>query len=110
MSNSVKKNPVVKDNSRGSNKKSKRLANRKVRRKLKDVEYTVADGKSYRKEYESWIISDYSTRMTEQEALEYYHRFTDPNNVDYDPMRWVVKECPTEKEFMRWWKKTYKRK
>lgn len=53
MSRSYKKTPVCKDGRSG--KFGKKVANRKVRYYKGDI----ADGKSYRKIYESWEIHDY---------------------------------------------------
>ena len=55
MSRSRKKTPMIKDNNRGSNKISKRIANKTVRR----YQGAIADGCSYRKIYSSYEISDY---------------------------------------------------
>jgi hypothetical protein len=58
MSRSRKKNPICKDTS-GSNYRKfiKNYSNRKVRRTLE-----VANGKSYRKIFETWNINDYVLR------------------------------------------------
>ena len=45
MSRSYRKNPIIKDNGK-SKKEMKSLANRKVRRKLNDQDFNIADGKS----------------------------------------------------------------
>lgn len=52
MSRSYKKTPITKDGHSG--KFGKKVANRKVRQYKGDL----ADGKSYRKIYESWDIHD----------------------------------------------------
>ena len=55
MSRSTKK-PYYKDHTPGA----KRQANQKVRRKGKVDPESTAPGKAYRKEFESWNISDWS--------------------------------------------------
>lgn len=99
MSRSYKKTPIVKDRNKGQ----KALANRTVRRKLKDSDYGMANGKSYKKEYESWNISDYYFMMTEEEAKQEWEE----SSKKY---KWFREEYPTLESYMKWWKKTYKYK
>lgn len=55
MSRSFKKNLILKDSSGNSYRKwAKRQANKKVRKTKK-----VANGKQYRKVFETWDINDY---------------------------------------------------
>lgn len=99
MSRSYRKHPVVKDNGK-SKKQDKTLANRIVRRKLKDPEYDLADGKSYKKEYESWNIADYITRWTKEEAIK-----------EYDENFYIDKErFPTLDSWINFWEKCMYRK
>lgn len=66
MSNSYKSEPVIKDYNRGS----KKFANRRVRRKLKNASYKyISNGNSYKKLSCSYDICDYSFRMTWQDFL-----------------------------------------
>lgn len=107
MGKSVKKTPMVKENCRGSNKHRKAMANRQVRRKLNKGEEAI-NGGTYKKMYESWNISDYTFRMTREEAIEDYYRW----------LRWdeehgfneTKKRFPTLEEFLNWWEKNYVRK
>lgn len=64
MSRSFKKQPITKDSIKGG----KRQANQVVRR------YTgeIANGKSYKKLYESYDISDWSWRQSFQDYLAEY--------------------------------------
>ena len=71
MSRSYKKTPIIKDNGK-SKKRAKTFAIRKTRRKLKNLDYEIADGKSYKKEFESWIIADHVCYWTEEQARTYY--------------------------------------
>ena len=71
MSRSYRKNPIIKDNGK-SKKEMKSLANRKVRRKLNDPDFNIADGKAYKKEIESWDIADFISRWTKEDAIKEY--------------------------------------
>jgi hypothetical protein len=69
MSRSYKKHPIIKDGGRSS-KKSKRLANKKVRR---NVDKLPPKGKAYKKIYDSWDINDYVSYWTEKDAIECWY-------------------------------------
>lgn len=58
MSRSFKKNLIVSCTGRRYRAYAKNQANRKIRRYLEEI----SDGKSYRKVYESWDITDFSSR------------------------------------------------
>lgn len=62
MSRSYRKNPILKDN--GTSKRTKRVANRVVRAKMKTGKYDeIGLGLSnYKKMFESWDICDYRFR------------------------------------------------
>jgi hypothetical protein len=101
MSRSYKKTPIVKDGHSG--KFGKKVANRKVRHFKGDI----ANGKAYRKIYESWDIHDMINRYPlsqlrqEQEAEE---KAIKNNGVpDY---RKDKRFCMTE----HCWAKHYRRK
>ena len=66
MSRSYKKTPIVKDGGKSS-KKSKRLANKKVRR---NTDKLAIKGKSYKKIYNSWDINDYISYWSEKDAIK----------------------------------------
>lgn len=77
MSRSYKKTPILKDNWRGR-KKDKRLANKKVR----NAKY-VANGKQYRKVFNTWDIFDYVSYCTLERYMEIDHlRYFDPSDED----------------------------
>lgn len=78
MSRSIKKNPVVKDGGK-SKKKQKTQANRKVRRKLNNPDYLLADGNDYRKVTESWGIADFICRQSKEDAIKYYNDHINPD-------------------------------
>lgn len=99
MSRSYKKNPITKDNGK-SKKTAKTFAVRKTRRKLKDLDYDIADGKAYRKEFESWAIADYVTRWTKEKAIQEYE-----TNQYIDKKRF-----PTLQSWINYWEKCMHRK
>lgn len=107
MGKSIKKTPMFKENSRGSNKHRKAMSNRQLRRKLNKGEEAVSGG-TYKKMCESWNISDYTFRKTREEAIEDYYR----------RLRWdeehgfteTKERFPTLEEFLNWWEKYYVRK
>ena len=67
MSRSYKKHPIYTDQWAGK-KLGKKWANRKCRKHKDDI----ANGKQYRKLYESWNIYDYQSYWTEQEARQWF--------------------------------------
>ena len=75
MSRSYKKNPVLKDGSRGRRRSGKismkAIANRKIRRKPIE-ELPMREKGAYRKVCESWDISDWSFRQSKEEAIKQY--------------------------------------
>lgn len=102
MSRSYRKNPIVKDNGK-SKKEMKSLANRKVRRKLNDPDFNIADGKAYKKEFESWDIADFISRWTKEDAIKEY----ESKSKKY---RWFKEEWPTLEDYLNYWEKTMHRK
>lgn len=78
MSRSYKKNPVLKEGSRGRRKSGKismkAIANRKIRRKPIE-ELPMREKGAYRKVCESWDISDWSFRRSKEEAIKQYERY-----------------------------------
>lgn len=105
MSRSYKKFPTVKIgySYRGS-KKAKKVANRKVRRYLKDI----SNGSSYKKIYPSREIWDYSfTKFKEWEIKEWYDdQYEIMNNIN----SWKRKYNTTLEEALNNWYKYYKSK
>lgn len=103
MSRSYKKNPYVTDHKRRSTKQSKRIANRRVRRRLCN-EDTL--GRIQHKKYtESWDICDYKWRMSREEAIEWYE------SEGFGMASSYFKEhYPTLESWLEYWEKCYKRK
>lgn len=100
----------------------KSIANRSVRRRNKrivqgwledDVRFineSTLDGKSYKKWFCSWDIHDWVSRWSKAEALHeyyhprwFYHSFTDEWWSAWD-------KYETEKQFLNYWAKHYRRK
>lgn len=96
MSRSYKKSPVSKD---PANKYIKRYANKKARN-AKDK--LPKKGKSYRKYYESYDISDWWFRQTRQEAINEYESAEEDS--------WIRNRFKTLKDYLKYWEKCYKRK
>ena len=97
MGKSYKKTPVIKENGE-SKKKMKTIANKAVRRKMKDADFEIANGNAYRKEYESYDIADYISRQTKHDAIEAYKN-----------KRWIQEKYTLEK-WLNEWKKAMLRK
>ena len=105
MSRSYKKNPYVTDHKRRSTKQSKRIANRKVRRRLYD-EDTL--GRIQHKKYtESWDICDYKWRMSREEAIKWYEKRIKDDSLRGD---YVRRRFPTLESWLNYWEKCYRRK
>lgn len=101
MSRSYRKTPILKESGK---KKKRTFANRKVRRKLNsDLDYTLANGKAYKKVFESWDITDYVFRLTKEEAIADWYA-----SVEEYP--WFKEYYPTLESYIIWWKKTYRSK
>ena len=92
MSRSYKKSPVYTDGSRGTTRKAKRIAQKKVRK----VDDLPMKGNAHKKVSESWTIHDYCNRWTWEEAKEQWER----GGNEY-----LKKHYPTLKEFYRYWLK-----
>ena len=107
MSNSYKKNPIIKENGK-SKKTQKQIANRTVRRKIKGDGLELSDGNSYKKVYNSWNIADFVSRWTEKEATQYYYEVINKNSPYYSPK--TAERFPTLEKFLAHWKKLMLRK
>lgn len=92
MSRSYKKSPVYTDGSRGTTKKAKRIAQKKVRK----VDDLPMKGNAHKKVSESWTIHDYCNRWTWEEAKEQWERGEN---------EYLKKHYSTLKEFYRYWLK-----
>lgn len=101
MSRSYKKNPVVTDN-KGS-KYGKRQANQRFRRQI-NLDDDMPARPRHKKYTESWDICDYKSRMTRQEAIEWYY-----TTIKY-ASSYFKKHYPTLEAWLKYWEKCYRRK
>lgn len=122
MSRSYKKHPYLTDGVRGSTKELKQLANRKVRRRNKQITsgYSMQDphfrdeltlnGTAYRRYFNSWYIHDWISRWTMLEAVLEWER---PHWI-YDGYRdeWYHRwnDFKTREDMKQYWAKYYRRK
>lgn len=95
MSRSYKKHAGVKD---PANKEMKKFANKKVRHSN-----DVPNGKSYKKMFESYNISDFNWLYSWNECLATWEK---SKKDMYNPYSHIK----TKKELYRYWVTTYKRK
>ena len=103
MSRSYKKNPYVTDKSAGT-KSMKRIANRTVRRRVKNDEDMPAR-LPHKKMTESWDICDYRWRMTRADAIHWYK-----NEMEHEASTYFKKRYPTLEAWLKYWDKCYRRK
>ena len=94
MSRSYKHSPICPES---KNKKwfFKRYANKVVRQ----FKGELANGKAYRRLYNSWDICDYKFRETLEEAI-----------LDWEVGRWSWTRDMTREEVIQYWKASYYRK
>lgn len=102
MSRSYKKNPYVTDN--GSTKQNKRIANRTVRRRLKQDE-DMPVRLPHKKMTESYDICDFRWRMTREDAIHWYE-----NEMEHKASAYFKKHYPTLEAWLKYWEKCYIRK
>ena len=100
MSRSYKKHPYVTDHSQGT-KSMKRIANRTVRRRLKNDEDMPAR-LQHKKMTESWDICDYKWRTTREQAIQWYLYECDNS--------YIKKHYPTLESYLNYWEKCHRRK
>lgn len=101
MSRSYKKNPYVTDHHRHSSKISKRIANHSFRQQIDEFDEDMPARPQHKKYTCSYNISDYSFRMTREEAIEWYEN---------EASKWTKKRFPTLEAWLNYWEKCYRRK
>ena len=104
MSRSYKKNPYVTDKSQGT-KSMKRLANRRVRQRLKNSDKDMPARLQHKKMTESWDICDYRWRMTREDAIHWYE-----NEMQYEASTYFKKRYPTLEAWLKYCERCYVRK
>jgi hypothetical protein len=83
-----------------SMKKGKQLANRKIRRKLKDVTIDISDGNYYRHiGIDRWDLYEFKFYETEKDVINNFNRGD-----------WIYRNYNSVEEALIDWKKSYKRK
>lgn len=107
MSRSYKKNPYVTDQSQGT-KSMKRIANRRVRRRVKNDEDMPAR-LPHKKMTETWDICDYRWRMTREEAIQWYKKEYKHHKNDGTLDRFL-RYYPSLEAWLKYWEKCYVRK
>lgn len=106
MSRSYKKNPCAKDS--GDKKAMKQIANRTVRRRIKKDE-DMPSRLQHKKITESWDITDYKTRMTREEAIQWYNEQLEWQK-NKGSLTYFLKRYPTLEVWLKYWNKCYRRK
>ena len=102
MSRSFKKTPVVKDHNKGE----KRNANKKVKNMLKRNPEAIGQNGGFKKAYEQWEISDFSSMVSEESWRKHYYECL--NSGKESDRKYASKY--TIEEWMQIWEKHYKRK
>lgn len=109
MSRSYKKFPLFRDVLWGkSMKKGRQCSNRKIRRKLKNSNIDVGNGRDYKRfGLDKWDLYEYKHHQTLDDVIaEYESRQKGLVNG-----RHSYRKCePTLEEEINWWKSSYVRK
>lgn len=109
MSRSYKHFPLFRDNLWGKSMKAgKQVSNRKIRRKLKNINLDVGNGRDYlRYGLDRWDLYEYKHHQTLNDVIiEYESRQKGLVNG-----RHSYRKCePTLEEEINWWKSSYVRK
>lgn len=95
MSRSFKKHPWVTDGKSGTTAKSKRYANKVIR----NYRNKISNGKYYKRLFCSYMIHDYISRWSWEEAKK-----------EYESKEYLQEYYPTLKAFYKYWSKYYRRK
>ena len=111
MSRSYRKNPIIKDNKRGS-KTAKAHANRCFRRSTSKLEVHAGKSAVHRRYTESWNIHDYVSRWTRSKAEREweYMQFLKKNNITSYKYSYFMNKFKTKDSFMNYWEKCARRK
>lgn len=103
MSRSYKKTPICKDHTTGM----KKIANRKVRRMMKNP-HVHLPGRLYRRAFNSYDICDWVFMGTDFET--YYKEEVAKWKEMKDKYSWYKEEMPTRESCKKEWMKMYKNK
>lgn len=112
MSRSYKKYPLFRDNLWGkSMKKGKKISNKKIRKKLKNIDNDVGRGKDYIKYgLDKWELYEFKTHRTKGDTIIEWNKqqIEANNNVGGWMYKWLVGY--TLEEAVIDWYKSYKMK
>ena len=113
MSRSYKKFPLSRMSicGRNSMKKGKQMSNRKIRRKLKNPNIDVGNGKHYRAfGLDSWDLWEYQHYMTERDVINRWEIKQKWKATNTYVNRYFYDYNSTLEEDIQNWKKSYMRK
>lgn len=110
MSRSYKKFPISRMGLWGkSMKKGKQVANRKIRRKLKNPTINIGNGSDYKRlGLDSWDLWEFKFLETKQDAIDSWEK--DQIELLYGINSWRSKHEWTLEDQLNDWAKFYKRK
>lgn len=110
MSRSYKKFPLFRDNLWGKSlKEGKRYNNRKIRRKLKDINIDVGNGSDYKRfGLDSWDLWEYKSYETKQDAIDKWEQ--DQIEIANGVSSWKSRYNITLEEAIKYWNLSYRRK
>ena len=108
MSRSYKKFPQFRDNLWGKSlKEGKRYNNRKIRRKIKNIDIDVGNGSDYKRlGLDSWDLWEYKSYKTKQDVINEWEQ--DQLEIINGVSSWKSKYNTTLEEDLIHWKKSYK--
>lgn len=109
MSRSYKKFPLFRDCLWGkSMKKGKQISNRKIRRKLKNINIDVGNGRDFKRHgLDEWDIYEYKHHQTMKDVINDY----ESRQKGLVNGRHSYRKCEsTLEEEIDWWKSSYLRK
>lgn len=110
MSKSYKHFPLLRDVLWGkSMKKGKQVSNRKIRRKLKNIDVDVGNGHDFKRHgLDKWDLYEYKHYQTERDVIdEYESKQKAIANGEYN---YYCKCESTLEDEINWWKSSYLRK
>lgn len=110
MSRSYKKFPLFRDNLWGKSMKAgKQYSNRKIRRKLKDVNVDVGNGRNYiGLGLDRWDLYEYKSYETKQDTIDRWEQ--DQKEIFNGVSNWKAKYNEPLEEAIKDWYLSYKRK
>lgn len=92
-----------------SMKKGKQLANRKIRRKLKDPNVDISNGRCYKRlGLDSWDLWEFKFYQTRQETIDRWDY--DQNRMEYGIICWKSLHDYTFEQAIDDWERWYMRK